>query len=134
MKRSRESEEDFDSEPVSLDVESAAQSYANLHHVSKIAELDVAVLDRDDNGPGIEMRCFLPPHKEPLTFDSYDEYESHYRSYHTHRCLDCRKNFPSEHLLHVHIEECHDPLVVIKRDRGEHTVSKNGCSTRQGKC
>jgi hypothetical protein len=121
MKRSRESEEDSGSEPDSLDAPRAAQSDLSLRHVSKITELDIAVLD--DEEPGVEMKCFLPPHKEPLTFDSYEEYESHYRSYHTHRCLDCRKNFPSEHLLNVHIEEWHDPLVVVKRDRGEHTVS-----------
>lgn len=68
------------------------------------------------------MKCSLPPHKEPFTFTSYGEYEAHYIKFHTHRCLECQKNMPSEHLLSVHIEECHDPLVVVRRDKGEHTV------------
>lgn len=73
------------------------------------------------------MRCNLPPHREPLAFKTYDEYEVHYNKSHTNRCLECRKNFPSEHLLNVHIEECHDPLVTVKREKGEHTVSSSPC-------
>jgi hypothetical protein len=121
MKRSRESEEDCDTISDSPYAPSIAQSDVGIRHVSKITELDSAVSDTDDEN-GVAMKCFLPPHREPLIFNSYEEYESHYRSFHTHRCLDCRKNFPSEHLLNVHIEEWHDPLVVVKRDRGEHTV------------
>ncbi|RSL51999.1 hypothetical protein CEP54_011121 [Fusarium duplospermum] len=71
------------------------------------------------------MRCNLPPHREALAFKTYDEYEVHYNKSHTNRCLECRKNFPSEHLLNVHIEECHDPLVTVKREKGEHTVSSS---------
>ncbi|KAK0389448.1 hypothetical protein NLU13_3023 [Sarocladium strictum] len=131
MKRSRESEEDSALEPDSLDASSTEQPYFGRRPVPKITELDTAVLE-DDEETGVDMKCFLPPHKEPLTFNSYEEYESHYRSYHTHRCLDCRKNFPSEHLLNVHIEECHDPLVIVKRDRGEHTYScfVEGCERK----
>ena len=76
-------------------------------------------LDRDDPA----MKCFLPPHKEAIAFDSYSEYELHYNQFHTNRCLECSKNLPSEHLLGVHIEECHDPLVKVRREKGEHTVS-----------
>ncbi|PHH87606.1 hypothetical protein CDD83_8632 [Cordyceps sp. RAO-2017] len=78
------------------------------------------------------MRCTLPPHKHPIGFDSYSEYEAHYQAFHTHRCLECHKNFPSNHLLGVHIEECHDPLVNIQRERGEHTFScfVEGCERK----
>ncbi|KAJ4262199.1 hypothetical protein NW757_000464 [Fusarium falciforme] len=78
------------------------------------------------------MRCNLPPHREPLAFKTYDEYEVHYNKSHTNRCLECRKNFPSEHLLNVHIEECHDPLVTVKREKGEHTYScfVEGCERK----
>ncbi|KAG6037524.1 hypothetical protein E4U41_005032 [Claviceps citrina] len=78
----------------------------------------------DEGSDRITMKCSLPPHEEPLAFTSYQDYESHYTMFHTNRCLECRKNFPSVHLLSVHIEECHDPLVRVKRDKGEHTVSK----------
>ncbi|KAJ2899100.1 hypothetical protein MKZ38_003406 [Zalerion maritima] len=71
--------------------------------------------------PPSVMKCSLPPHKEGLSFPSYEEYEAHYHKAHTNRCLECRKNFPSEHLLVVHIEECHDSLAAVRRERGEHT-------------
>lgn len=116
MKRSREHEDYLDSDS------EAYQPEVSLRPVSKYTGLDLTTYsDSPDTGATI-MRCSLPPHKEPLSFRSYDEYESHYQKFHAHRCLECRKNFPSEHLLGIHIEECHDPLVVIKRDRGEHTV------------
>ena len=119
MKRSREHEQDLDSDPP-RDADYPVGSGVTLRPVTKFAELDSAVEDENDE---VEMRCSLPPHREPIVFNSYDEYEAHYNKYHTNRCLECRKNFPSEHLMCVHIEECHDPLVVIRRERGEHTVS-----------
>lgn len=91
---------------------------STLLPAAKIAELDLS-----DNDSGIQMRCSLPPHKEPLIFSSYGEYETHYRDQHTNRCAECRKNFPSAHLLGVHIEEAHDSFVLVRRDRGERTVS-----------
>jgi len=69
------------------------------------------------------MKCSLPPHKDSLSFQTYEEYEAHYAKAHLNRCLECHKNLPSEHLLNVHFEECHDPFVAVKRDRGEQTVS-----------
>jgi len=41
------------------------------------------------------------------------------------RCLECRRNFPTEHFLNLHIEENHDALVSVRRERGEKTVSHN---------
>jgi len=68
------------------------------------------------------MRCSLPPHREPLFFATYEDYETHYQKTHTNRCLECRRNFPSAHLLGVHIEEMHDSFAQVMRDRGERTV------------
>jgi hypothetical protein len=113
MKRSRELEEDLDSDSEQTNAEPP------LRPVSKVTQLESAIGDEEDT---IAMRCNLPPHKEPLAFSSYDEYEVHYNKSHTNRCLECHKNFPSEHLLNVHIEEYHDPLVIVKREQGEHTV------------
>lgn len=69
------------------------------------------------------MRCFLAPHREPVTFSSYEEYDIHYAKAHTNRCLDCRKNFPTEHFMGLHIAENHDPLNEARKARGEKTVS-----------
>lgn len=68
------------------------------------------------------MRCSLPPHKETLSFSSYDEYEVHYVQAHVNRCSECGKNFPTELFLNLHIEENHDPLIAARRERGEKTV------------
>ncbi|SPJ72981.1 uncharacterized protein FTOL_02710 [Fusarium torulosum] len=123
MKRSREIEEELDSDS------EHTQTVPSLRQVSKLTQLDSAIDDEEDT---VAMRCNLPPHREPLAFRSYDEYEVHYNKTHTNRCLECRKNFPSEHLLNVHIEECHDPLVTVKKEQGEHTYScfVEGCERK----
>jgi hypothetical protein len=121
MKRSREPEEYLDSYSQQDEGTQRSEPLDEERPTAKLPQLDCAVHDQDDDTP--IMRCSLPPHKEAIAFRSYQEYESHYTMFHTNRCLECRKNFPSEHLLGVHIEECHDPLVRVRRDRGEHTVS-----------
>jgi hypothetical protein len=68
------------------------------------------------------MRCSLPPHKETIAFSTYDDYESHYLKTHVNRCSECGKNFLTQHILNIHIEENHDPLILARRDRGEKTV------------
>ncbi len=85
---------------------------------AKIAELDASA---EPPQAGLAMACLL--HKEKLVFATYQDYEAHYNKVHVNRCFECKSNFPSPHLLGVHIEDCHDPLVALKRDRGEHTVS-----------
>lgn len=95
-----------------------------------------------DSGSGVEpptfeMICSLPPHRQTLSFSSYEEYEVHYNKSHVHRCHECRKNFPTEHFLNLHIEETHDALISVKRERGERTYScfvedcDRKCSTPQ---
>lgn len=69
------------------------------------------------------MRCSLPPHRDTLEFPSYEEYELHYLQNHVNRCSECGKNFPTLHILNIHIEENHDPVILARRDRGEKTVS-----------
>ncbi|KAH7329211.1 hypothetical protein B0I35DRAFT_473832 [Stachybotrys elegans] len=135
MKRSREPEEDYYT-PLAADSQDGHAKYCPdtdvaLRPVSKFTELDSAIAD-DDDDTAIAMKCSLPPHKEPLSFKSYAEYDAHYSSFHTNRCLECHKNFPSEHLLGIHIEEFHDPLVIVKRDKGEHTYScfVEGCERK----
>ncbi|KAG6004872.1 hypothetical protein E4U21_000648 [Claviceps maximensis] len=128
MKRSRELGEGIDSLEFE-DFERFSTRNSNLPNAkSPLLDSDT----EDEASHRTTMKCFLPPHREPLAFKTYQEYESHYNTFHTNRCLECRKNFPSEHLLSVHIEESHDPLVRIKRDRGEHTYScfVEGCERK----
>ncbi|KAH6610321.1 hypothetical protein Trco_000341 [Trichoderma cornu-damae] len=129
MKRSREPEEHLEFDPQEGDSRIVASAGVDLRPVSKIAGLDSAVEAEDTE---FAMRCSLPPHKEPLGFRFYSDYESHYHKYHTNRCIECRKNFPTHHLLGVHIEECHDPLARVAREKGEHTYScfVEGCERK----
>ncbi|KAL2156478.1 hypothetical protein VTH82DRAFT_1223 [Thermothelomyces myriococcoides] len=96
---------------------------------TKIAGLDLSDKETDLN---FEMQCSLPPHREPVVFSSYGAYEAHYRDQHSNRCAQCRKNFPSAHLLGLHIEEIHDSFVQIRRERGERTYScfVEGCDRK----
>lgn len=91
--------------------------------VEKVHPLKYTELD----GRGLEvrdvMRCFLPPHRDPIAFSSYEEYDVHYAKAHTNRCLECRKNFPTEHFVGLHIAENHDPLNEARKARGEKIVS-----------
>ena len=73
--------------------------------------------------PAPAMICSLPPHRQTLSFATYEEYEVHYLKTHTNRCTECRKNFPTEHFLNLHIEENHDSLVSVRKERGEKTAS-----------
>ncbi|KAL6698705.1 hypothetical protein J3F84DRAFT_363705 [Trichoderma pleuroticola] len=129
MKRSREPEEHLEFDPQDGDSHHSANADVDLRPVSKIAGLDSAVEDEDNE---IVMRCSLPPHKEPLGFRLYSDYETHYHNFHTNRCIECRKNFPTDHLLSIHIEECHDPLARVAREKGEHTYScfVEGCERK----
>ena len=72
------------------------------------------------------MQCSLPPH-EPISFSSYADYEVHYAQVHVNRCSECRKNFPTEHFLSLHIGENHDPLNDALRAKGEKTVCSASC-------
>ncbi|KAI9843451.1 MAG: hypothetical protein M1837_006297 [Sclerophora amabilis] len=65
------------------------------------------------------MRCSLPPHSEAIPFASYEDYEVHYTKVHVNRCSECKKSFPTEHFLGLHIEEYHDPLNEARKARGE---------------
>ncbi|KAB8260845.1 hypothetical protein BDV32DRAFT_122251 [Aspergillus pseudonomiae] len=92
----------------------------------------------DTANSGIEvMQCSLPPHRETLSFPSYDDYEVHYKQTHVNRCTACGKNFPTDRFLNLHIEENHDPLIAAKKDRGEKTYGcfiedcERKCSTPQ---
>ncbi|KAK6087913.1 Zinc finger protein 511 [Seiridium cupressi] len=136
MKRSREPEEEAQtaaSSPAAItDETSTTISQPPEVRVTKIAELDESAID--DSTSSITMKCSLPGHKEPLVFKSYAEYEAHYIKTHTNRCTECRKNFPSEHFLNLHIEECHDAFAAVLREKGEHTYSclVEGCDRKCG--
>ena len=119
MKRSREPEDPPTPSTLGAHDSDSEDFEETLLPTAKVIEIEALAEDEK----GVAMKCFLPPHKEPQSFRTYAEYETHYRSTHTNRCVECGKNFPSAHLLDVHIEECHDSFAAVKRERGEQTVS-----------
>lgn len=105
------------SSPASSPVPPGASTSPLPQGPSKVLQL------QDTADPAVEiMRCSLPPHRETLSFQSYTDYEVHYRQAHVNRCVECGKNFPTERFLDLHIEENHDPLTAARRERGEKTV------------
>ncbi|KAI0879202.1 hypothetical protein GGS24DRAFT_496022 [Hypoxylon argillaceum] len=123
MKRSREPEEEYRKVSDDLRLEEPPRP------ATKITELDESAIDTSSD---IAMRCSLPPHREVLSFTTYGDYETHYDKSHTNRCAECSKNFPSEHLLNVHFEDCHDVFAAVKREKGEHTYAcfVEGCDRK----
>ncbi|KAL9586163.1 MAG: hypothetical protein Q9212_001084 [Teloschistes hypoglaucus] len=69
----------------------------------------------------VAMKCSLAPHREVLTFDTFEAFEVHYAQIHTNRCSECHKNFPTDHFLGLHISENHDPLIEVQKAREEKT-------------
>jgi hypothetical protein len=142
VKRSRE---DSDPAPYTDNTESIYTSdnseadsphpaHSNAYEAVKIVQLD----SEHNGAAAVEvMRCSLPGHRPDLPFRSFDDYEVHYSKSHVNRCVECRKNFPTEHFLNLHQAENHDPLVGVLRDRGEHTYAcfvedcERKCSTPQ---
>ncbi|OHE96092.1 zinc finger protein [Colletotrichum orchidophilum] len=129
MKRSREAEEEHPASGISADERSSSEISTSDDRAAKFTGVEP---DAEGASEDFAMKCSLPPHKEALTFKTYDDYEAHYIATHTNRCLECGRNLPSGHLLNVHHEECHDSFAAVKRERGEHTYScfVEGCERK----
>lgn len=112
MKRSRDSEDENDT--AGYDEDTA------LTPVSKILNLDTETESRQEADA---IQCSLPGHARGMGFLNYQEYESHYVQVHTNRCLECGRNFPTAHIMALHIHEHHDALAEVKREQGLSTVS-----------
>lgn len=83
-----------------------------LSTLAQTAEADPEALDRLQK-VSRKFSCPYPPaivcSEKPLCnsvpFNSFEAYEVHYLQAHTNRCMECHRNFPTEHLLHLHIRE-----------------------------
>ncbi|KAK6534797.1 hypothetical protein TWF281_006097 [Arthrobotrys megalospora] len=64
------------------------------------------------------ITCTLPTCPQ-RTHPTTESFELHYSKYHTNRCHDCLKNFPTGRILECHIRENHDMFAVLKREKGE---------------
>ncbi|KAJ5958292.1 Zinc finger C2H2 [Penicillium vulpinum] len=120
----------------SLDQDSISVSSVAVNTTTPPSERN-KLIDSGTNTLPEVMHCSLPPHRETLSFASYEDYEVHYLQSHVNRCSECSKNFPTGHLLNLHIEENHDPLAAARRARGDKTYGcfiedcERKCSTPQ---
>ncbi|CAG8975145.1 hypothetical protein HYALB_00004444 [Hymenoscyphus albidus] len=125
-KRSRSSSELSESE-TSNTAQAVPHFTSSLPSSSKkLSKLDPELSESDGEKPEghkITMRCSLPPHRETLSFPDLDSFEVHYKKTHSNRCLECRRNFPTEHFLSLHIQENHDAITAVLRERGEKTYA-----------
>ncbi|KAL4641088.1 zinc finger protein 511 isoform X1 [Arapaima gigas] len=62
-----------------------------------------------------EFRCHISGCQQ--LFNTLESYEHHYSSVHRHVCSGCKRHFPSNHLLDVHILEWHDSLFQIMAEK-----------------
>ncbi|KAL8388506.1 hypothetical protein RB595_009201 [Gaeumannomyces hyphopodioides] len=120
MKRSREPEEES---PASSPEGIASPPAYEMgpEPVPKMRGLDGNETSTGTSTAATTLRCTLHPHI--LIFATFNEYDAHYNKQHVNRCHECNKNFPSDHILSLHIEECHDSFVAALRDKGERTYS-----------
>lgn len=86
----------------------------------------------DEEVQKVIHRCQLP-NCDSVEFYDFFQYETHLSRVHdihqeTSECETCWKRFPSEQFLEAHLNECHNPFVEIRRERGEATYKCLSCS------
>lgn len=71
----------------------------------------------DDKQPPTisEFRCHIAGCKQ--LFDTLEGYEHHYNALHRNVCSNCKRSFPSNRLLEIHILEWHDTLFQIMAEK-----------------
>ncbi|OAV98281.1 hypothetical protein PTTG_00328 [Puccinia triticina 1-1 BBBD Race 1] len=85
-----------------------------------------SIKQSDLSAPSICYTCNLPPtcnppnHKPPR-FENPSELESHHRTHHAFTCSStgCNRIFPSQHFLDLHLNEVHDPILQVQREKYE---------------
>ncbi|XP_018621523.1 zinc finger protein 511 isoform X1 [Scleropages formosus] len=76
-----------------------------------------------------EFRCHISGCHQ--LFNTLESYEQHYSSVHRHVCSSCRRHFPSNHLLDIHILEWHDSLFQIMAEKQNmYQCLVEGCSSK----
>jgi hypothetical protein len=100
------------------DVEEPVEPAAAPSPAKFVRTDDDSTEDEQTDSSGIA--CALPPHtREPLVFTNRSEFYEHYYATHIFVCDACNATLPDEHFLNLHFAEYHDPINLVKKDRGE---------------
>lgn len=112
LKRSRSPEDDY------VDIDTETEKSRKVVKQEKTRSKSKNKSKEPNNTP---IECSLPPlcSQEAKQFESFEQYELHYVSEHTNICTECKRNFPTNRLLELHIAENHDPFMKIKLQRGD---------------
>ncbi|KAG0300742.1 hypothetical protein BGZ98_008932 [Dissophora globulifera] len=95
----------------------------------RLQDADAYIPDMVEGDDDKDVRLHLTPaqachigrcHGE-RTFPNAAAFEHHYETNHRYICETCRKPFPGEKWLELHLREVHDPMCKIRRERGEKT-------------
>lgn len=84
------------------------QSYYNHKNFSP-----TATNEKVDNSNNTAVRNGIICNESPCenNFILLEFYPSHVENYHNNRCSKCKQNFISNHILNLHIDECHNPFL-----------------------
>ena len=94
--------------------------FSETKHIVQEEELDQIskmLSNTDIKHPGEILTCDIKGCKE--TFKTTKAFELHHSNAHKFTCDECKRNFPSNFLLDVHLTETHDTMFDIKIERGE---------------
>ncbi|KAI8343094.1 hypothetical protein BC941DRAFT_508545 [Chlamydoabsidia padenii] len=66
-----------------------------------------------------ELPSCIQRHGGPVSFPTLVAYEAHYEAQHRNHCSICHLSFPGAHWLELHLDEQHNVLNQIRKDRGD---------------
>lgn len=124
-KRSRSSGVEAGSESRKQDAIASGDS--NTTKITKFGWAEEELKHRFGGDHQIQVfSCSLPPQcsLSRSLFSTAQELDAHYQKHHAHMCHTCNKIFPDERFLDLHLSEFHDPLVSLRKERGEKTVCR----------
>ncbi|KAI4886091.1 hypothetical protein NFI96_003649 [Prochilodus magdalenae] len=87
----------------------------DVHRHLYLQDLVTTLVDETQAPHVSEFRCHIAGCKQ--LFDTLEGYEHHYNSLHRHVCSNCKRSFPSNHLLDIHILEWHDSLFQVMAEK-----------------
>ncbi|KAF5901572.1 zinc finger protein, partial [Clarias magur] len=105
----------FTPQRIRLDRDDEFFADGDVHRHLYLQDLVTAFTDESPLLNISEFQCHIAGCKQ--LFDTLEGYEHHYNSLHRHVCSSCKRSFPSNRLLDIHILEWHDSLFQVMAER-----------------
>ncbi|KAM9477284.1 zinc finger protein 511 [Clarias gariepinus] len=105
----------FTPQRIRLDRDDEFFADGDVHRHLYLQDLVTALTDESPLLNISEFQCHIAGCKQ--LFDTLEGYEHHYNSLHRHVCSSCKRSFPSNRLLDIHIIEWHDSLFQVMAER-----------------